>query len=100
MPVIDYRLVNHRGENRILVIFEKNISWNKRIKAVAGARWSKTLCGWTIPDTPENRQRCGLPLQAAPPSVSLIPAVQQYQPSQQPKNLSSNNAAQLQLFIQ
>jgi hypothetical protein len=73
MPAIKYQLVFHRGEHRILLVFANNASWNNRIKAVAGARWSKTLRGWTIPDTPENRQKCGLPLQEEPFHVSLTP---------------------------
>ena len=99
MPAIKYQLVFHRGEHRILILFANNASWNNRIKAVAGARWSKTLRGWTIPDTPENRQQCGLPLQEEPPQVSLTPAVPQYKLLRVPQ-LSTNNSAQLQLFIQ
>ncbi|NNV55045.1 hypothetical protein [Limnovirga soli] len=40
--------------------FASNISWNKRIKQVPGAKWSKTLNGWTIPNTKENRVKCKL----------------------------------------
>ena len=62
MPAVSYSLVNHRNVNRILVQFDSNAEWNKRIGKVEGARWSKTLCGWTIPDTIENRIKCKLPV--------------------------------------
>ncbi len=32
------------------------------MQKVPGVRWSKTLNGWTIPDTIENRIKCNLPL--------------------------------------
>jgi hypothetical protein len=30
------------------------------MKTVPGAKWSKTLHCWHIPDTEENRKKCGL----------------------------------------
>lgn len=99
MSAIEYKLVFHRGEHRILVLFQNISSWNTRIKTVAGARWSRTLKGWTIPDTPENRNKCGLSLQTTPAQATPVaPAIQQQQ--QLMAQLSSNNAAQLQRFIQ
>jgi hypothetical protein len=52
--------VYHRDRHIILVQFEDNAAWNARMKKVPDARWSKSLKGWTIPDTPENRKKCGL----------------------------------------
>jgi len=57
-----FELIIHRGNSRIKVSFEKNDEWNARMKKVRGARWSKTLRSWHIPDTEENRKRCGLPV--------------------------------------
>jgi hypothetical protein len=57
MPAITYTIVLHKNESRILVQFETNAEWNKRIKKTPGVKWSKTLKGWTIHDTPENRQK-------------------------------------------
>jgi site-specific recombinase XerD len=60
MPVITYTIVLHKNESRVLVQFENNSALNKRMKTVPGVKWSRTLKGWTIPDTAENRKKCGL----------------------------------------
>lgn len=65
MPQITYQHIHHRNENRILVQFQQNAEWNKRMRRVCGVKWSKTLHGWTIPDTTENRVKCNLSLPAA-----------------------------------
>ena len=63
-----------------------------------GAAWSKTLKGWTIPDTTENRVKCKLPLKDAPavtisaPSVSKGKAALLY--------IGSTNKKQMQLFLE
>lgn len=62
MPKPLYTLIIHKGENRIQVKFEWNDNWHKRMKNVPDARWSKTLKSWHIPDTEENRDKCGLTL--------------------------------------
>jgi len=67
---LTYSLVMHRGEAWILVVFENNAEWNKRIKAVPGCKWSKTYKGWLIPDTPENRKKCRIDLPADKPKVA------------------------------
>jgi len=61
VPLISYQTVFHKNQNRILIQFENNVEWNKRIQKVPGAKWSRTLKGWTIPDTTENRIKCKLP---------------------------------------
>jgi len=65
MSKIHYSLVQHKEENRIQISFEKNDAWNERIKKYPGARWSRSLRSWLIPDTEENRKKCGLPLDVA-----------------------------------
>jgi len=60
MPVITYQLIQHKNQNKILIRFEPNAAWNKRIQKVPGVRWSKNFKGWTIPDTAENRIKCRL----------------------------------------
>lgn len=62
MSAVNYSLITHHNVNRILVQFDSNVEWNKRMNKVEGARWSKTLKGWTIPDTAENRIKCRLPV--------------------------------------
>lgn len=58
-----YILIVHEGKNRIAVEFAYDAAWNKRMRKVDGAQWSGTLKCWHIPDTAENRKRCGLELQ-------------------------------------
>src|SRR5215831_2593801 len=65
ISMIHYSLVHHKEENRIQISFEKNDAWNERIKKYPGARWSRSLRSWLIPDTEENRKKCGLPLDVA-----------------------------------
>jgi integrase/recombinase XerD len=72
MSTISYQLVFHKKEHRILVRFAKNAGWNARIKKVSGVRWSATLNGWLIPDTSENRKKCGLAADALPEKVSAV----------------------------
>lgn len=57
---VNFSLIQHRGFNRIKVVFKFNECWNKRLQATAGARWSNTLKCWHIPDTYENRLKCRL----------------------------------------
>jgi integrase/recombinase XerD len=82
MTAITYTIIFHKKENRILVQFEQNAQWNKRIKAIAGTRWSNTLNGWTIPDTPENRKKCRL-AQATPAmtkkEITALPVIKSNQ---------------------
>ncbi len=60
MLQVTYSLVNHRNNNCILVKFDDNAEWNKRMQKVNGSKWSRTLCGWTIPDSADNRKKCRL----------------------------------------
>lgn len=64
-----YELIIHNQESRIQVSFEPNSEWNKRMMRVPGARWSKRLQSWHIPDTAHNRQLCRLHTTAASPAV-------------------------------
>lgn len=78
MPHITYQPINHNNEHRILVLFEHNTSLNEKMRAVPGAKWSRTYRGWTIPDTVANRTACKLPTQntgqAEPATKQLIAA--------------------------
>lgn len=92
-----YTLIFYKNESRIQVKFEKHPAWNKRMQTVPGAKWSKSLQSWHIPDTEDNRKKCMLPLKEAIAQNIL----------QLPKTnkagllyLSSNNKEQLQLFLQ
>ncbi|HEY6977913.1 MAG TPA: phage integrase N-terminal SAM-like domain-containing protein [Chitinophagaceae bacterium] len=60
MPKPIFEPIIYKGSPRIKVSFENNDAWNKRMKQVPGAMWSMTLRSWHIPDTKENRERCGL----------------------------------------
>lgn len=93
MANIIYQLITYRNKPRILLQFAHNKAWNERIKKVPGAQWSNTYKGWHIPDTEENRRRCGLP-------VATALAVQQQKVERSPIHLSVNNKAQLLLFLE
>lgn len=51
------RLIKHRGESRIAVIFEKTAALTHRIKQFEGSRWSYSEQLWHVPDTEANRIR-------------------------------------------
>lgn len=93
MANIEYQLIIHRNKPRILLQFAHNKAWNERIKKVPGAQWSNTYKGWHIPDTEENRKRCGLP-------VATALAVQQQKVERSAVRLSVNNKAQLLLYLE
>jgi len=59
---VSYQLIQKENETRILVRFDFSSELNKRMQRVNGAKWSKSLKAWHIPDTPENRTKCGIPL--------------------------------------
>lgn len=56
------KLIKHKGERRISVIFDKSADLIARIKQIEGSRWSQTLKIWHLPDTDENRIRFNLVL--------------------------------------
>jgi integrase/recombinase XerD len=55
------KLIRYKGVGRIGVYFEKDTKLIARIKTFEGARWSRTMNAWHLPDTPENRLHFGLP---------------------------------------
>ena len=69
-----------------------------------GAKWSKTLQCWHIPDTPENRKKCGF-IQTGNAVIKHIEAKPIQQPGTQTSKtalsfISANNKQQLQRFLQ
>ncbi|HMO34330.1 MAG TPA: tyrosine-type recombinase/integrase [Lacibacter sp.] len=87
-------LVEHRGSNRILLQFPRDDAAEKAVRQLEDARWSKTLRGWHLPDTPENRRLFDLAteeLTKAP--AKRVPVPETGVP------LSANNQAQLQAFL-
>ena len=97
MKNISYSLINHHGAQRIAVSFEFNKAWNERISKVAGAKWSKSLQCWHIPDTIENRKKCNLKeddvVSSGPPAKN-----QTLQPNL--TRINENNKEELNKFIQ
>jgi integrase/recombinase XerD len=93
MANIAYQLITHRNKPRILLQFAPNKAWNERIKKVPGASWSSTLKGWHIPDTEENRKKCGIE-----PATAL--SVQQQKVQTSSIRLSANNKAELLLYLE
>ncbi len=105
MPKPVYTITLHKGTSRIKISFEKNDEWNRRIKNVVGAAWSKTHKAWLIPDTPPNRQKCGLPALPAATSIQQQQAAVQKQPAAhtgkpQVQHISEENFAQLKQYMQ
>src|SRR4051812_22826341 len=75
-PIIHYQLIQHNGNRRIAVQFDYNKEWNNRLKAVKGAQWSNTHHCWTIPDTNDNREKCGLPPKLMPADSAIAQRLQ------------------------
>ena len=71
--------IRYKKEDRIVVFFEKDAQLNDLIKKIAGARWSKTLGAWHLPDTDNNRQQFEVPLKRASlPSEEGLVAIEQF----------------------
>ena len=51
------KIIRHKGDARIAVLFEKSTTLIERIKQVEGSRWSQSLRLWHLPDTIDNRIR-------------------------------------------
>ena len=56
------KIIKHKDESRIAVLFEKDTDLIARIKQVEGSRWSQQRKVWHLPDTDENRIRFKLAL--------------------------------------
>ena len=56
------KIIKHKGETRIAVLFEKNTTLIDRIKQVEGSKWSQSLQLWHLSDTPDNRIRFKIPI--------------------------------------
>lgn len=56
------KIITHRGEKRIAVVFDRDEELIAKIKAIDGSKWSQTMRVWHIPDHDENRKMFGLPL--------------------------------------
>lgn len=54
--------VVYEERKRIVIRFDYQAEWNVLVRTIPGARWSSGLRAWHIPDTEENRNRCGLAL--------------------------------------
>jgi integrase/recombinase XerD len=51
------KIIKHKGDARIAVLFDKEKSLIERIKQIEGSRWSQSLRLWHLPDTIDNRIR-------------------------------------------
>ena len=56
-----YKLIIHRGESRILVLFDFDAKKTAKLRENTDAKWSRTYKGWHIADTTLNRIKCKLP---------------------------------------
>jgi integrase/recombinase XerD len=80
---VTYSLITHKGENRIALHFAYSGKLNNRARKNPEARWSRSLQCWHIPDSAENRIKCGLApalktkVKEKPAESTTIPAVNQ-----------------------
>lgn len=83
------KLITHKGEKRIAVLFEKEATLLAKIKAFEGARWSASKGFWHLPDDLENRNRFQIPVT---PTLSFkgIQQVEKFKQCLQSKRYSDN----------
>lgn len=93
MSTITYSLITYKTKPRILIRFAHNKEWNERIKKVKDAMWSNTYKAWHIPDTNENRIKCGFQIANA-----VIPVPQKAVALS--SKISVSNRHQLYLFLE
>jgi integrase/recombinase XerD len=85
------KTIEHKGEKRIAVYFEKNADLIARIKQIEGARWSQQKILWHIPDTIENRIRFYLaPLSHSLPSDEGITQIEKFKQWMRSKRYSES----------
>ncbi|MFA9188183.1 site-specific integrase [Flavobacterium sp. FBOR7N2.3] len=85
------KVIQHKGENRIAVYFEKNADLIARIKKIDGARWSQQKMAWHIPDTEENRVRFKItPLSDTIPSEEAILQIEKFKQWMRSKRYSES----------
>lgn len=85
------KAIQHKGENRIAVYFEKNADLITRIKKIDGARWSQQKMAWHIPDTEENRVRFKItPLSHTIPSEEAILQIEKFKQWMRSKRYSES----------
>lgn len=63
MSKIQYKPVVHKGEKRIVILFEYNAKIIAELRKKTDAKWSHSLRAWHISDTAGHRIKCGLPAQ-------------------------------------
>jgi len=86
--------IRYKKEARIVVFFEKDAQLNDLIKKIAGARWSRTLGAWHLPDTDNNRQQFEIPLKGASlPSEEGLVAIEQFAAWLRSKRYSNNTVS-------
>ncbi len=62
------KLIQHKGESRIAVSFEKKQELIDRFKKLKGAKWSATFKVWHLPDTAAYRQKFKIPAEKQLPT--------------------------------
>lgn len=88
------KIIMHRGEKRIAVLFEKNPELIARIKKLEGSRWSQELRLWHLPDTEDYRTRFKLATLASTlPSEEGLHALAQLKQYMRSKRYSDRTIA-------
>lgn len=102
MPSVTYSIIEHHYHHRIAIKFPFDAKWNKRMQSVPGAKWSKSLNCWHIPDTAANRKTCGLTIESPIGITVTKQASIQPQPVSKTAlyNINENNKQEMKLFLQ
>jgi integrase/recombinase XerD len=88
------KVIRHRGENRIAVLFEKNATLIARIKQLEGSRWSQSLKIWHLPDTITYREQFHLPsLASTLPNKEGQQAIEKFKQHLRSKRYSESTVA-------
>lgn len=99
----EYSLITYHNRPRIKVSFDYNSEWNKRMSKIIGAKWSNTLKSWHIPDTIDNRLKCGINTKDnflnEPTSLKLESKVSSDKTTIPNFQISANNREQLKRFL-
>ena len=104
MGGLQVEFTEHRGEKRIILKFAQNVELNSKVRRLPGARWSKTLKCWHVPDNEENRKRFKLERaiisERSSEQVIAPKALEKKSELKKPFRLCEENRMAMQQFVQ
>lgn len=72
MERIKTKIVTHKNERRIALVFAYDAETIEQVKQIDGRRWSKTMKCWHIPATAENIKKYHAPLPGPAPKQQIV----------------------------